>query len=89
MRYFQDENFAAALLVPYGIVFQEFHEYNPKWRKRSGRHRTSSKLLRMFWIIVSTLVVTSFLGNLKSSFILKEYENSVETLKDIINLSVN
>ncbi len=74
------------MLIPYGIVFHEFHEYNPVWRNKNKRHSWSSQWLRMSWIIVSALIVTSFLGNLKSSFILKRYEEPVETLDDIIDL---
>ncbi len=65
------------MLLPYGVLFQEFHSNN----KLKG----ISKGVGALWVVSSLIITSAFVANLKSSLINKIYEDKTETLDEIVD----
>ncbi len=76
-----------AAWVPLGITFQEFpdkkHE-NYTFRNRQMYTRTDTFVLAI-WTVGTFLLTAAYSGNLKSQFIVKEYEKQIETLQQLLD----
>ncbi len=77
--------------VPYGILFQEFHDYNPKLAHAPVGHfhdlYNTEMLIRMLWTAASFLIVTSFSSTLRSQLIAQEYGKPLNNLGELYNES--
>ncbi len=75
--------------VPYGILFQEFHDYNPKVVETSSElfqeffHLDS--FLKLLWTIATFLLMASYGSNLRSQLIIQEYGETLENLDQLLN----
>ncbi len=71
--------------MPYGIVFQEFHQ---KWfntfEKQYQKYLDRGPLLRMTWMMVAFLLGMAYAGNLKASLVIKSYEPRIKSLNEMI-----
>ncbi len=70
------------ILVPYGIVFQEYHKVRSL---RSGHRGKRFSGLALAWTLVSFLVTSAFVGNLKAIFVVKTYEDSIDTIAQMMD----
>ncbi len=76
--------------IPYGILFQEFHEFRPRlvvtrvsnngWRDVS---RVES-MIKILWTVATFLLMASYAGNLKSNLIIQRYKDTFDDLKQMI-----
>ncbi len=71
--------------MPYGIVFQEFHQ---KWFNTFGeegqRRIDRGSMVRLTWILVAFLMAMAYSSNLKASLVSKAYEPSIRSIDEMI-----
>ncbi len=48
------------------------------------RTSTGFHLLRFLWVVMTMLLVMSYMGNLKSSLVSKSYEKPTKTIEEVI-----
>ncbi len=85
--YFQGETLFDTIWIPYGILFQEFHDYNPKLvkipRGTLQDYLNMESLTKLVWTVATLLLMTSYGSNLRRNLIIQEFG---ETLKDLDEL---
>ncbi len=74
--------------VPYGILFQEFHEFQPKrvqvYLTQWPDHFQTDSMIKILWTLAAFLVMAAYCGNLKTQLIVQDYEDYLETLEQLL-----
>ncbi len=75
--------------VPYGILFQEFHEFQPKkvqvYAGKWPDHFHIDSMVKIFWTLATFLIMAAYSGNLKTQLIVQDYEDYLENLEQLLN----
>ncbi len=74
--------------IPYGIWFQEFHEFRANvveilpglWEDRFKME----SFIKMLWTLATFLLMAAYSGNLKSKLVIQEYGDTLNTLEELI-----
>ncbi len=85
----QGEPIAESAWEPFAIMFQEYHQFTSEsvltLMPDKVSHASISVMVHILWTFCSFLLVAALCGNLKTRFIVQEYEDSVNTLEEILD----
>ncbi len=76
-----------AAWVPFGIMFQEFHDFRPKdidCDSHQKYYRVDTWVLGI-WTVSIFLISAAYTSNLKSHLIVDDYEKKIETLQQLLD----
>ncbi len=75
-----------AAWVPFGIMFQEFHDFQPKIVIVSDtrKYTRTDTIVMVVWTLSTFLLVAAYIGNLKSHLIIQNYEEIIATLPQLL-----
>ncbi len=71
-------SFLEALLNAFGNIFQEYSLMSANWKQLSTK-------LNVLWVIVTMLLSMSFVGNLKSTLMRKDFESVAKTKEEVVD----
>ncbi len=74
-------NLTDAFQLTFGILFQEYHLGN---KSKLPEARPPFNVLRMVWVVMSMILVMSYVGNLKSSLVSRSYDRPTQTISEIV-----
>ncbi len=85
---FQGESLTDTFWIPYGIWFQEFHEYRPRVIETPADGLNDyfkiGTFIKLLWTLATFLLMASFSGNLKSQLIIQNYGSIIKTLGELL-----
>ncbi len=67
----------------FGVIFQESYLGSENIHNR--KTKMLFHVLRLLWVFMTMIVVMSYVGNIKSSLVIKNYEKPTKTIEEIVD----